>query len=215
MSIDRRHFIGATAATGAFTATGAVAAAPTSSTVPVSGLGVDAIHLGVRFNGSEDNTEALQRAIDRTAGARLPLILAPGVYRARGLVLPTGTRLVGVPGATRIVATENAPIVAARGADYISLSGIIFDGSSKALPENSGLIQLANGRGIAIRDCEVIGAGRNGIVLEGIEGEVTNTTITGALGAAIHALDSRGLMIARNTIRSAFNNGIRVWRSQE
>src|SRR3954462_6972869 len=215
MAIDRRHIIGATAATGAFTATEALAttAPATSSTVPVSGLGVEAIHLGVRFNGPEDQTEALQRAIDRTAGARLPLILAPGVYRERGLVLPTGTRLVGVPGATRIVATDNAPIVVARGADYISLSGIIFDGSGKALPENSGLIQIANGRGIAIRDCEVVGAGRNGIVFEGVEGEITTTTIIGALAAAIHALDSRGLVIARNTIRSAANNGIQVWRS--
>jgi uncharacterized secreted repeat protein (TIGR03808 family) len=215
MAIDRRHFIGAAATTGAFGATEAVAApAPTTSnTVPVSGLGVEAVHLGVRFNGTEDQTEALQRAIDRTAGARLPLILAPGVYRARGLVLPTGARLVGVPGATRIVATDNAPIIVARGADYVLLSGIIFDGSGKALPEKSGLIQLANGRGIAIRDCEVLGAGRNGIVLEGIEGEITNTTITGALGAAIHALDSRGLVITRNTIRNAANNGIQVWRS--
>src|SRR5947207_6725258 len=217
MAIDRRHFIGATAATGAFSATEAVAtpAPVASNTVPVSGLGVEAVHLGVRFNGNEDQTEALQRAIDRTAGARLPLILAPGVYRARGLVLPAGSRLIGVPGATRIMATDNAPIIVARGADHILLSGIIFDGSRKSLSGNSGLIQLAAGRGIAIRDCEVLGSGRNGIVLEGIEGEITNTTITGALGAAIHALDSRGLMIARNTIRSAFNNGIRVWRSQE
>jgi uncharacterized secreted repeat protein (TIGR03808 family) len=215
MAIDRRHFIGAAATTGAFGATEAVSApAPaTSSTVPVSGLGVEAIHLGVRFNGNEDQTEALQRAIDRTSAARLPLILAPGIYRAHGLVLPPGTRLVGVPGATRIVATDNAPIIVARDADYILLSGIIFDGGSKALPENAGLIQLANGRGIAIRDCEVLGAGRNGIVLEGIEGEITGTTITGALGAAIHALDSRGLVIARNTLRDAANNGIQVWRS--
>jgi uncharacterized secreted repeat protein (TIGR03808 family) len=214
MSIDRRHFIGATAATGAWSATEAVAAPAASNTVPVSGLGVDAIHLGVRFNGTDDQTEALQRAIDRTAGARLPLILAPGVYRARGLVLPTGARLVGVPGATRIVATDNAPLIVARGADHILLSGIIFDGSGRTLPEKSGLIQLAAGRGIAIRDCEVLGAGRNGIVLEAIEGEITGTTITGALGAAIFSLDARGLTIARNTIRNAFNNGIQVWRSQ-
>src|SRR3954454_16494144 len=214
MSIDRRHFIGATAATGAFGATEAVAAPATSNTVPVSGLGVDAIHLGVRFNGSEENTEALQRAIDRTAGARLPLILAPGVYRARGLVLPTGARLIGVPGATRIVATDNAPIIVARDADHILLSGITFDGSGKALPENSGLIQIAAGRGIAIRDCELICAGRNGNVLEAIEGEITTSTITGALGAAIHALDSRGLVITRNIIREAANNGIQVWRTQ-
>jgi uncharacterized secreted repeat protein (TIGR03808 family) len=215
MAIDRRHFIGATAATGAFTVTEAAATTPPATgTVPVSGLGVEAIHLGVRFNGTEDQTEALQRAIDRTAGARLPLILAPGIYRARGLVLPTGARLIGVPGATRIIATDNAPIIVARGADYILLSGIIFDGSGKTLPEKSGLIQIAAGRGIAIRDCEVLGAGRNGIVLEGVEGEVTTTTVIGAVGAAILSLDARGLVIARNTIRNAANNGIQVWRSQ-
>src|SRR5256885_2022211 len=206
MSIDRRHFIGATAATGAFTAVEAAAAPATSTTVPVTGLGVDAIHLGVRFNGPEDQTEALQRAIDRTAGARLPLILAPGGYRARGLVLPPGARLIGVPGATRIVATDDAPIIVSRGADHVLLSGIVFDGSGKALSGDSGLIQLANGRGVAIRDCEITGAGRNGIVLEGIEGEISTTTITGALGAAIHVRDSRGLTIARNTIRNASNS---------
>jgi uncharacterized secreted repeat protein (TIGR03808 family) len=214
MSIDRRHFIGATAATGTWTVTEAVAAPAASTSVPVSGLGVDAIHLGVRFNGTEDQTEALQRAIDRTAGARLPLILAPGVYRARGLALPTGARLIGVPGATRIVATDNAPLIVARNADHILLSGIVFDGTAKSLPEKSGLIQLASGRGIAIRDCEIVGIGGIGIVLEGIEGEITGNTITGARGAAIFSIDARGLVIARNTIRNAGNNGIQVWRSQ-
>src|SRR5207244_4231791 len=70
------------------------------------------------------------------------------------------------------------------------------------------------GRGIAIRDCEIIGIGGNGIVLEAIEGEITNTAISGALGAAIHSLDARGLTIARNRIGSSGNNGIQVWRSQ-
>ena len=215
MSIDRRHFLGASAATGAVSATEAIAAPSNApSTVPISGLGVDAFHLGVRTASNDDQTEALQRAIDRAAGARLPLVLAPGVYRVRALVLPTGARLIGVPGATRIVATDNAPLIVARDADYILLSGITFDGTGKTLPENAGLIQLAAGRSIAIRDCEVIGSAGSGIVLEAIEGEVTTTTITGAATAAIHAIDSRGLTIARNTIRNAGNNGIQIWRSQ-
>ena len=214
MTIDRRHFLGAGAATGAWTATEAAAAPATPATVPVSGLGVDAFHLGVRTSADSDQTETLQRAIDRTAGARLPLILSPGIYRVRGLTLPTGARLIGVPGATRIVATDNVPIITARDADHIALTGIIFDGTGKTLPGKSGLIQLAVGRGIAIRDCEVIGAGRNGILLEQISGEVANNTITGTTDAAIFSTDARGLTIARNTIRGAGNNGILVWRSE-
>ncbi len=85
MTFDRRHFLGATAAAGAWSSGRSRRGTPTTGTVPVSGLGVEAFHLGVRINGPEDQTEALQRAIDRTAGARLPLILAPGVYRARNL----------------------------------------------------------------------------------------------------------------------------------
>ena len=214
MSIDRRHFLGATAATGAWSATEAVAAPATQTTVPISGLGVDAFHLGVRTSADADQTDVLQRAIERTAGARLPLILAPGVYRVRGLALPAGARLIGVPGATRIVATDNVPLITSRGADYIALTGITFDGTGKTLPENSGLIQLAEGRGIAIRDCEILGSGRNGLMLEAIEGEIANNTITGTVAAAIFSLDARGLTIARNTIRGAFDNGILVWRSQ-
>src|SRR5258707_2602137 len=171
MSLDRRHFLAATTATGAFSATEAIAG-PTSASsgsVPISGLGVDAFHLGVRTASPDDQTEVLQRAIDRAAGARLPLVLSPRVYPAPRLLLPTGARLIGVPGATRLVAIDNTPLIVARGADYILLSGIIFDGSGRSLPEDAGLIQLAVGRNVAIRECEIIGSGRNGIVLEAIE----------------------------------------------
>src|SRR5262249_52903416 len=130
------------------------------------------------------------------------------------LILPTGARLIGVPGATRLVALDSTPLIVARNADHILLSGITFDGSKRTLPEDAGLIQLALGRNVAIRDCEIVGSGRNGIVLEGIEGEVSGNTITGAVGAAIFSVEARGLIIARNTIRNAANNGIQVWRSQ-
>ena len=52
MSIDRRHFLAATTATGAFSATEALAAPAASSSVPISGLGVDAFHLGVRTSST-------------------------------------------------------------------------------------------------------------------------------------------------------------------
>src|ERR1044072_9239169 len=161
MSIDRRHFLAATTATGAFTATEAIAAPAASSSVPISGLGVDAFHLGVRTSSENDQTEALQRALDRTAGARLPLILSPGVYRARALVLPTGARLIGVPGATRIVALDNVPLIVARGADHILLSGIIFDGTGKKIPQEHRLLQTGAGRNVASRGCEVVHPARH------------------------------------------------------
>src|SRR5262249_58680756 len=55
---------------------------------------------------------------------------------------------------------------------------------------------------------------RQGIVLGAVEGGVFGSTIADAAGAAILSLNARGLMIARNTIRAAGNNGIQVWRSE-
>jgi len=64
-----------------------------------------------------------------------------------------------------------------------------------------------------IADCEIKGSGQNGLVCVATSGEVSETTFTDTADAAIHVLDSAGLVIARNRIDAAGNNGIQVWRS--
>jgi uncharacterized secreted repeat protein (TIGR03808 family) len=59
-----------------------------------------------------------------------------------------------------------------------------------------------------------VASGRQGIVLESVEGEVIGSTIADVAGAAIFSRDGRGMVIARNAIRAAGNNGIQVWRSE-
>ena len=48
----------------------------------------------------------------------------------------------------------------------------------------------------------------------GVGGEIIDNRIADVADAALHSLDARGLLIARNTIFDAGNNGIQVWRSQ-
>jgi len=211
MSIDRRGFLtfsaaGAAVAAEPFAAQRAVAG-------PRSSIGIDAMHLGVRAGSSDDQTHALQDAIDRAAGARVPLALGPGVYRAGDLRLPAGTHMVGVRGATRIVLTRGPSLVSANHVDDIALTGLTFDGAGLPLPERRGLLHFTDGRGVRIIDCDILAAGRHGILLEGIEGEVAGSTIIGAEDAAIFSLDARGLRLAGNTIRAAGNNGILIWRT--
>jgi uncharacterized secreted repeat protein (TIGR03808 family) len=155
----------------------------------------------------------LQDAVDQAASARVPLALGPGVYRAGGLKLSSGAHIIGVRGATRLVLTRGPSLIFSSHADSIALVGLTLDGGGIPLPERRGLVHLAEGRGVRVVDCDIIGAGRHGIMLEGIEGEVTGSTITGADEAAIFSLDGRGVKIAGNTIRAAGNNGILVWRS--
>jgi len=211
MSIDRRGFL-------AFSAAGAaVAAEPFGAQRAIAGprssVAIDALHLGVRAGSADDQSRALQDAIDQAAGARVPLALGPGVYRAGDLKLPAGAHIVGVRGATRLVLTRGPSLISANHTDDIALTGLTLDAAGLPLPERRGLVHFSDGRGVRIVDCDILAAGRHGVMLEGIEGEVTGSTIVGAEDAAIFSLDARGLRLAGNTIRAAGNNGILVWRS--
>jgi hypothetical protein len=58
--------------------------------------------------------------------------------------------------------------------------GLVFDNGGPPLPERRGLVHLAQGRAVRVSDCEIVNAGRNGIALEAMEGEVTGNTIAAA-----------------------------------
>jgi uncharacterized secreted repeat protein (TIGR03808 family) len=209
MSVDRRHFLALTAATAlSGTVTSAAHAAP------ISALGLDAAQFGLRPGSPDDQSRTLQRAVDEAARAQAPLAIAPGVYRVGNIKLPSGAQLHGVRGATRLVFTDGASLFTAEGADRITLTGLSLDGQWRRLPERRGLIQVEKARGIRIADCEIVNAGGNAVHYIAVEGQVTDTAINDTLEAAIHSFDASGLLIARNTIKGAGNNGIQVWREK-
>jgi uncharacterized secreted repeat protein (TIGR03808 family) len=210
MDLDRRHLFGALAGAGAAGAAGAAHAAPNREFSPRSEI--DAAALGVRPDAAADQTQVLQRAIDLAASARAILRLPPGSYLAGSLTLPPHTAIAGVAGATRLLMAGGASLMSATGSDHVSISGLILDGGNILLPERRGLVHLAQGRAVRIVGCEIVNAGRNGIALDAVEGEVTGCTI-GAADIAIFSLDARGLKIAGNTVRGAGNGGILVWRN--
>jgi uncharacterized secreted repeat protein (TIGR03808 family) len=211
MAIDRRRLL-AVSALGLAATEAAAAPSPTPSP-SLWARGVSAIDLRVEPDSPDDQSRTLQRAIAQTAAARVPLMLPPGVYRAANLALPAGARLVGCPGATRLLFTEGASLLSAKDADHVTLTGLVLDGGTRPLA-GRGLVHFTGGRGIKIEHCEMVGCGGDGIALERIEGEITRNTIIGVAGAAIFSLDARGLVIGGNSIRDAGNNGIVVWRSQ-
>ena len=210
MDIDRRRLIAISALGGGVPI--ASLATPVAA-APLSTLGVDATTLGVRAGGGADQTNMLQAAIDQTAGARVPLVLGPGEYRVGALKLPAGAQLIGVRGATRLTFSNGSSMIAARGADHVTLSGLVIDGAARPLPDGSALVHIAQANNFRMMDCEVRRSTRNGIVLEAAEGSVTGTTVAGVGEAAIFSRDAKGLTIQGNTVRAAANNGILVWRS--
>jgi uncharacterized secreted repeat protein (TIGR03808 family) len=211
MDVNRRHLIGASAAGVA----GALAVAPdTARAAPLtSSLGRDATQFGVRPGSPDDQTRSLQRAIDEAARAQVPLALPPGIYRTGMLRLSSGTQLVGVRGATKLVFNGGASMFQGEGANHVGLSGITLDGGGIALPTRRGLVHCLGGDDIRIVDCEISNSGGAGIWFEQVSGDVSGNIITNIASTAFVSFDARGLQVARNTIQGTSDNGIEILRT--
>ena len=195
MDLNRRHLIGASTAgiAGALAMPADAARAAPLTTL----LGRDATQYGVRPGSSEDQTRALQRAIDEAAQAQMPLALPPGVYRTGLLRLPNGAQLIGVRGATKLVFTGGASAIQSDGSDSIGLTGITFDGGNIPLPTRRGLIHVLGGRDIRIADCEIANSGGSGIWLEQVSGDISGNIFTRIATTAVVSFDAKGLIVSR------------------
>jgi uncharacterized secreted repeat protein (TIGR03808 family) len=211
MDVNRRHLIGASAAGVA----GALAVAPDAARAAplTSTMGRDATQYGVRPGSPDDQTRALQRAIDEAARAQVPLALPPGIYRTGMLRLSSGTQLVGVRGATKLVFNGGASMLQGEGANHVGLSGITLDGSGIALPARRGLVHCLGGDDVRIVDCELTNSGGAGIWFEQVSGDVNGNIITNIASTAFVSFDARGLVVARNTIIGTSDNGIEILRT--
>jgi uncharacterized secreted repeat protein (TIGR03808 family) len=194
---------------------GALAMSPDAARAAplASALGRDATQYGVRPGSPDDQTKALQRAIDEAARAQVPLALPPGVYRTGMLRLQNGSQLIGVRGATRLVFTGGASMLQGEGAGHIGLTDITLDGGGIPLPTRRGLVHCLGGRDIRITDCEITGSGGNAVWFENVSGDISGNIITDTATTAIVSFDAQGLSVSRNTIQNTNDNGIEILRT--
>ena len=211
MDMNRRRLIGTSAAgvAGAL----AMSPEPTRAAPLTSTLGRDVTQYGVRPGSPDDQTAKLQRAIDEAARAQAPLALPPGVYRTGMLRLSSGTQLVGVRGATKLIFNGGASMLQGEGANNVGLTGITFDGGGIALPERRGLVHCLGGRDVRIAECEISGSGGNGIWLEQVAGDISGNIFTKIATTAVVSFDAKGLIVSRNTITDTNDNGIEILRT--
>ncbi len=223
MPISRRNLIRTTAfGAASLGATGLALTIPARARATVTSktrIGADITQLGVRADSAADQTLALQRAIDGAANTGTPLLLPPGRYLTGQLNLRSGTQLLGVRGATRLVFSGNgASLLNAEGADYVTLSGLTCDGNNFALQPRRGLLHFmaapgrANGRALQIDDCDLTDVGGSGIWLENIAGAITANRFSNLRATAVVSFDAQGLIVAQNTIIGTSDNGIEILR---
>ncbi|QDL96700.1 TIGR03808 family TAT-translocated repetitive protein [Rhodopseudomonas palustris] len=208
MAPHRRDVLGILASAGALALTATpLAAAPTSR------RGRDAALSGVRPDSSEDQTTALQRAIDDAATRRVPLALPPGTYRTGRLRLPSGAQLSGVRGATRLLFTGGPSLFDSQGAETATLSGLVIDGAGIPLPSRRGLVHCIDAQDLLIQDCAITASGGSGVWLEATSGAISNNTLTKIAVTGVVSFDAKGLRVDRNTIIDTNHNGIEILRT--
>jgi uncharacterized secreted repeat protein (TIGR03808 family) len=211
MDLNRRHLLGASAVGAA----GALSLSPaTARAEPLASLGRDATHYGVRPGSPDDQSRALQRAIDEAARAQVPLALPPGVYRTGLLKLQTGTQLFGVRGATKLVFAGGASLLLGEGTGHVGLTGITLDGADIPLPARRGLIHIVGGHDVRINECEISNSGGAGIWIEQVSGEISGNAFARIASTAVVSFDALGLIVSRNTISGTNDNGIEILRYQ-
>ncbi|MFT4277795.1 MAG: TIGR03808 family TAT-translocated repetitive protein [Rhodopseudomonas sp.] len=208
MVLHRRDFLGTLASTGAL----ALAASPLAA-APASRRGREATLSGVRPDSSDDQTTALQRAIDDAAARRVPLALPPGTYRTGTLRLPSGAQLSGVRGATTLLFTGGPSLFDSQGAENATLSGLVLDGAGIALPSRRGLVHCIAAQDLRIQDCAITASGGSGIWLEASSGAISNNTLTKIAVTGVVSFDAKGLRVDGNTIIDTNDNGIEILRT--
>jgi uncharacterized secreted repeat protein (TIGR03808 family) len=218
---DRRKLLSLLAVGGAALPVAAVASPGAKSSPRAAGGGrpvTAARAAGPVPDAAEDQTAALQKALDEATLRGEPLLLPAGRFLARGLRLRPGSAIVGVGDRTVLAASAEEPVLIGEGAHGVRLERIGIAGTAAgrghgARPDG-GLVELVHSRDVLIRELRVSQAPANGLVLRSCSGRVVESTIEGAALAALVSLDAAGLAIEGNRIADCDNNGILVWRTK-
>lgn len=210
--------------TGSLVTAGTAGMLPLVATAPARGTelsfsrvdlrgGHDANLAGLLPDVADDQSRRFQNAINDAARAGRILRLPPGTFVVSNIDLPDGARIIGVPGATRLVYGGRGHGMLAEGASRIELSGFTFDGANQRLGEYvTGLIHLRGVAEATIEDMELSGSSGYGLTLEASGGRISRSEISGAGLSGLYAVESRGLSITDNVVRDCANGGILVHR---
>jgi uncharacterized secreted repeat protein (TIGR03808 family) len=204
--INRRHLLGGLAAGLAMPAiiTGARAAPPIDA----------AVDFGLEPNGSGDQSENFQRALNAAAEDGRPLLLPAGGFDVQNLELPNGLHLIGSPGHTLLTAPGQVRVAHIGDVSGVIVEGIVFQANA---PEGDlqvrGLLEIEGSSGVTLRQCGFYNGATNGVATTTSRLTIEDCDFEGFKQAAIHSEDGEGIIVRGNRVAKCDNAGIRIWRT--
>ncbi len=177
---------------------------------------VNAADHGLETGTVDDQSRRLQKLLDKASADSRPIFLPPGEFAVANIRLPENTRLIGVPGATRLVYAGGQHFLLADGARHVELTGVTLDGANRPVEGYSEAVLRISGVGhFVMENCTILGGAEKGIHVERSSGRIERCSVSGAIGAAgIHAIENSAFSIINNDVRSCSNGGILVHRWQ-
>jgi uncharacterized secreted repeat protein (TIGR03808 family) len=209
-ALSRRSFL-----TGSVMSAGLVLPASVGAQTLLADLrgSLDVSTLGVRPGALDNQSVALQSAIDRAAQEGQPLFMPAGDYLVSNIDLPSGISLVGVPGRTRIRYAGDGHLMFGTEIRDVRLEGLVLDGNNRPLADYApALLHISTGANIALDDCIIQGSLKDGVTFDRVAGRIERSTLSGILGAAFQSNDAQGLAIRDNVVSDCSDNGILVFR---
>lgn len=211
--LKRRVFLGGLAG---LTALPSMFSARSAAAQPVAADlrgALDAAEAGIVPGAADNQSRKLQALLNAAAASGQPVFLPAGAYEVSNLDLPDGTKLFGVPGATRLSYSGDGHLVTARDARRVALSGITLDGANRWLADyTDALVSFRTVDDVLVSDCEIVGSRKHGMQLERSGGRIIGCRITGAADAGVMANEAIALSITDNEVSDCGNGGILVHR---
>ncbi|MFK5980910.1 MAG: TIGR03808 family TAT-translocated repetitive protein [Rhizobiaceae bacterium] len=218
MTLNRRNFLGSMGLGSAGAALGlpALAAAETTDRITLADIrgSFNANQSGLRPGAIDDQGKLLQKILNSAAEADKPVFLPPGNYFVSNIVLPSKTRLMGVPGASRLIYTGGGHFLMSENGSHIELTGLVLDGANRGLQSYAGAaLRVVNASHLVIENCQISGSLEIGLQVDRSQGRIERCEISGAAGeCGIYGIENKGLLIAHNHVHDCANGGILVHR---
>ncbi len=178
---------------------------------------LDLADSGLKPNAKQNQTKALQAAIDKASKQGKRLLLPGGTFISGPLTLRSNLHLEGVAGATKLKFAGGPGFLVGIDVQNFSIRNLEIDGALKAFGHEdlNALIALDRVKNFSVQDCLIKNSAINGFSLRQSSGQIVSCQISNCDVTGVFALDSTGLEVLQNHVSDCANNGILIWRSQK